>query len=274
MAVQINAQELTLIARLVREVTGIVLDERKAYLIESRLGPLLEEFRLTNYNDLYQRARSDTSQRILNKIVDAITTNETFFFRDNSPFDMLRYKLIPDIIDRSDGKNIKVWSAACSTGQEVYSIAMILREILPNTEQWNIRLLGTDISDAAVAQASYGSYNKTEINRGLPPNYRTKYFNEGPNTWRIRDEVRAMTMFRRMNLLEPFSSIGKYDLILCRNVAIYFSPENRKKLFDQIANQLNPSGYLMIGASESLVGISERFERKSYHNSIVYVRTV
>ncbi len=271
---KIKPEELTKIAEYVKELTGIVLDQSKAYLIESRLGPIAEELGCTNYLELYDKARRDISRRIQNRIIDAITTNETFFFRDNSPFELLRYKVLPDTFDRLEesGRNdLKIWSAACSTGQEVYSIAIILRELLGSElSRWRIKLLGTDISDAAVAQASYGRYNRTEISRGLTPAQLQKYFHEDGNYWRIRDEIRAMAVFQRQNLLHPFIGMPKFDIILCRNVAIYFSPDNRKVLFNRIADQLVAGGILIIGASESLLGITDRFERKNYLRSVFY----
>ncbi len=272
---KITPDEITEIAKYVNELTGIVLDSSKAYLIESRLGPLAEELGCSSYMELQQKAKRDPRHIIQNRIVDAITTNETFFFRDNNPFELLRHKIFPDMFDRimaqrTPFKRLKIWSAACSTGQEVYSIAVILRELLPDVDKWNIRILGTDISDAAIAQASYGRYNRTEISRGLNPTQLNKYFTQDGNQWRIRDELRSMAYFKKQNLLQPFLGMEKFDIILCRNVAIYFSPENRKLLFNRLADQLNPKGILIIGASESLLGITDRFIRKDYMRSIFY----
>lgn len=272
---KINPDELKQVAGFVNKLTGIVLDQSKSYLVESRLGPLAEELGCSNYQQLIQKSNADPRRVVQNRIIDAITTNETFFFRDNNPFELLRHKVLPDLFDKimAPGniiKKLKIWSAACSTGQEVYSIAVILRELLPDVDEWNIRILGTDISDAAIAQASYGRYNRTEISRGLAPDQVTKYFQDEGNQWRINDELRAMAQFKRQNLQEPFRVMEKFDLILCRNVAIYFSPENRRIMYDRIANQLNPGGLLIIGASESLMGVSERFDRKDYMRSVFY----
>ncbi len=272
---KILPDELTVVAKYVHEQTGIVLDNSKSYLIESRLGPLAEELGCRSYNELLMKARTDMRHTVQNRIIDAITTNETFFFRDNNPFELLRHKVFPDLFDKimapgNFSKRLKIWSAACSTGQEVYSIAVILRELLPDVDSWNIRILGTDISDAAIAQASYGRYNRTEISRGLNPSQLSKYFIQDGNSYRIKDELRAMAMFKKQNLLKPFIGMEKYDIILCRNVAIYFSPDSRKDIFERIANQLNPGGILIIGASESLMGITDRFTRKDYMRSVFY----
>ncbi|MEA2103015.1 MAG: protein-glutamate O-methyltransferase CheR, partial [Thermodesulfobacteriota bacterium] len=202
------------------------------------------------------------------------TTNETLFFRDNSPFEMLQHKVVPDIIDRRESKagptKIRIWSAACSTGQEIYSIAITLKELLPDMKGYRISLLGTDISDAAVAQASYGKYNKFEIERGLSMDKLKKYFTPDGNTWKVKDEIRAMASFKKLNLMEPFSGLGKFDIIFCRNVAIYFSLEDRKKLFNKIADMLEPDGFLIIGSTESLTGISDRFAPQRHIRAIFY----
>ncbi len=271
---KITPEEVNVIAKYVNDLTGIVLDQSKAYLIESRLSHIAEEIGCSNYSELYFKAKNDARRQIQNRIVDAITTNETFFFRDNSPFDLLRHKVFPDVFDQimDSGplKHLNIWSAACSTGQEVYSIAIILKELLQDINSWTIKLLGTDISDAAVAQSSYGKYNHTEISRGLQQAQLTKYFNKDGTAWRIKDEIRSMAVFRKQNLLEFFSGLQKFDIILCRNVAIYFSQENRRIMFDRIASQLKPNGILIIGASESLIGITDRFERKDYMRSVFY----
>lgn len=271
---KIKPEELTQIITYVKELTGIILDTSKAYLIESRLGPIAEELGCKSYLELYHKSRSDNGKLIQNRIIDSITTNETFFFRDNTPFELLRYKVMPDTFDRLSElgrRDLHIWSAACSTGQEVYSIAIILKELLgKDFNQWHIKMLGSDISDAAITKASYGRYNRTEISRGLTENQLQKYFNPDGNYWRIKDEIRSMAVFQRQNLLQPFIGLPKFDIILCRNVAIYFSPENRKILFNRIADQLNEKGILIIGSSESLLGISDRFDRKNYLRSVFY----
>ena len=273
---KINDSELAVISKYVYELSGIVLDNSKSYLVESRLGPIAEELQCSNYSELYYKAKSDQSKRISTRLIDAITTNETLFFRDNNPFQLLRHKLIPDHIDRiMENKNgslpsIKIWSAACSTGQEVYSIAIILKELLGDFNKWKISLTGTDISDSAIAQASYGKYNKTEISRGLQPDQELKYFIPNGTSSRIKDEIRYIANFKKLNLLEPFNIVGKFDIILCRNVAIYFKPENRKNLFERLSQQLNPNGALIIGSTESLFGVTDIYERKQYMNSTFY----
>lgn len=166
--------------------------------------------------------------------------------------------------------NIRIWSAAASTGQELYSIAITVKELIRNDPSYNFTLLGTDISDDAIAQASYGKYNKFEIERGLDQKTLRQYFTLFGNTWKIKDEIRAMVNFRKFNLMGPFIGLGKFDIIFCRNVAIYFTLEDRKKLFNKIADALADDGYLMIGSTESLSGVCPRFVPKRHLRSIFY----
>lgn len=267
---KIKADELIRLAAYVYDISGIVLDESKGYLIESRLGPLVIELACKDYLALCQLARRDT--RVRGRIVDAISTNETSFFRDSAPFELFKHKIVPDHADKQSGPShtLNIWSAASSTGQEVYSIAMTLQELLPNLSQWRIRILGTDISEAAVAQASAGRYNQIEIQRGLTDEKRNKYFEMQGNVWCIQDELRAMARFQQFNLLSAFTPLGTFDIIFCRNVAIYFDIETRKAMFDRMANQLNKDGVLLIGSTESLLGITDRFVREEYHKSVYY----
>lgn len=267
---KITPTELTTLATFIHDQCGIVLDQSKAYLLESRLTPVAEELGCATFRDLYNKARGDRSQGITNKIVDAISTNETSFFRDQKPFEMLKFKVIPDRLDRG-GTSLNIWSAACSTGQEVYTIAVTLHELLGSSiNQYRVKILGTDISDSAIVQASRGTYSQFEIGRGVPQNIVQKYFTRAGAAWKVRDELRAHAMFRKLNLMEPFNAVGKFDIIFCRNVAIYFSMDNRKKLFDKLAAQLNPKGVLIIGSTESLFGVTDRFNRREYHNSTFY----
>ncbi|MEA3547127.1 MAG: protein-glutamate O-methyltransferase CheR, partial [Thermodesulfobacteriota bacterium] len=212
---------------------------------------------------------------LANKLIDAMSTNETSFFRDTKPFDLLKFKILPDLFDRLEkaslGKNINIWSSASSTGQEAYSIAICLHELLgANIAKYRIKIVGTDISDSAIVQSSRGNYSQFEIGRGMPQNLLKKYFIPNKTNWQVKDELRAMAFFRKQNLMQPFTALGKFDIIFCRNVAIYFSMEDRKSLFSRIAAQLNPGGVLVIGSTESLYGVSDLYERREYHQSAFY----
>jgi chemotaxis protein methyltransferase CheR len=275
---KISKEDLRLFAQYIYELTAITLDENKGYLLENRFKGLLQQENATGFRDLYNKARADKSGRLEKAIIDAITTKETLFFRDKSPFELLKYKIIPDLIDRrrkagtgNSPVKIRIWSAACSTGQEVYSIAIALREVLPDLSKYQISILGTDISGEAIARASYGKYNSFEIERGMSGDSLRKHFNPTEDgQWRIKDEIRAMAVFRKQNLMQPFSRFQKYDIIFCRNVAIYFSSEDKKKLFERIAGILEKDGYLIIGSTESLTGVTDKLVPKRYMRSIYY----
>jgi chemotaxis protein methyltransferase CheR len=274
---KVTTDDIKAITKYISDISGIDLDDNKAYLIENRLDSLLKEYGCSSYKELCSKARIDFNKTIENKVIDAISTNETLFFRDTEPFDVLQHKILPDLIDRRTEKSsgllpipIRIWSAACSTGQEVYSIAIVLKELLPDMTKYNIKLFGTDISDSAIGQASYGTYNKFEIERGLPKEKLQKYFNPNGGNWKIKDDIRAMVLFAKQNILKPFMGFGKLDIIFCRNVAIYFNLEDRKKLFANIASVLEPDGYLIIGSTESLTGVCPIFEPKRYLRTIYY----
>lgn len=275
--IKITPNEIKLISKYIYDISGISLDEKKAYLLETRLKMIIENEGVSSYQELYKKAISDRSKQLERNIIDAVTTNETMFFRDISPFEMFKHKVMPDLIDKRTAQasglmpiNIKIWSAACSTGQEIYSLAIILKELLPDPKKYTIRLLGTDISDEAVARASYGKYNKFEIERGLEKDRLHRYFVPNESSWKIRDDVRAMAVFQKRNLMEPFTGLGQFDVIFCRNVAIYFSLDDRRKLFERMAGVLAPDGYLIIGSTESLTGICPMFEPQRHLRSVFY----
>jgi chemotaxis protein methyltransferase CheR len=260
---QITSEDISAIARIVQELCGLTLDATKGYLIESRLATIATAAGCATFQDLAQKARLPSNQTLRHEIIDAITTQETLFFRDDSPFAALQHKALPDLIDgkarTAFPKRLRIWSAACSTGQEPYSLAMTLSEILPAVATWDINILGTDISNAAIRQASMGQYAKHEIQRGMKTPLLTKYFREESAGWRIKDELRGMVTFARRNLLEPFANLGPFDVIFCRNVAIYFNAETRRNLFLRLAERLTPTGYLFVGSSECLTDLGPQF---------------
>ncbi len=273
--IKINPAELKLVAQYIHEITGIYLDQSKSYLFETRLSSVAEAHGCKSYQELQAKAKKDPSKAIEKLIIDAITTNETLFFRDKGPFELMQHKILPEIIDARSSKSslktqVRIWSAAASTGQELYSIAIVIKELIRDAPGYAFTLLGTDISDAAIAQASYGKYNRFEIERGLDKKYLQKFFTLFGESWKIKDEIRAMVNFQKVNLMHPFTSLGKFDIIFCRNVAIYFSLEDRKKLFNKLADSLADDGYLVIGSTESLSGVCPRFIPKRHLRSIFY----
>jgi len=269
---EISPDELTLLADHVRRITGIHLDQSKKYLVESRFRPLIKELGLESFRDLNRRLASDPS--LNSRVIDAITTRETYFFRDSSPFEALRRHILPEMIARKKriGNNsLKIWSAACSSGQEVYSTAILLRELLPDADRWNIRLLGTDISDEALTRASYGKYSRLEVERGLPPEHLNRWFLPEGELYKVRDELRYMVSFQKGNLLESFTALGSFDIILARNVAIYFTQKDKIDLFDRISVQLDKEGALLVGASESLTLFSRKFRMVQAGGAVYYM---
>ncbi len=273
---KISPAELKLVGQYIHGITGIYLDQSKAYLFETRLGTIAEEHGCANYKDLCSKSKQDPSKLIEKQIIDAISTNETLFFRDKGPFELLKHKILPEVIDARTPKSallktkLRIWSAAASTGQELYSIAIVIKELIPNLSSYSLKLLGTDISDAAISQASYGRFNKFEIERGLPRNQLQKHFTLFGDSWKIKDEIRAMVNFRKLNLMQPFTALGKFDIIFCRNVAIYFTLPDRKKLFTKLADSLEDDGYLIIGSTESLTGVCPRFVPKRHLRALFY----
>ena len=273
---KISEKEYADLTRLIFDISGIQLEKGKEYLIEARLEPVLVKQGLASYDELYKKTLSETSGHLKTCIIEAITINETYFFRDNKPFELLKNKIIPDLIDikssraSAGGMNLKIWSAACSTGQEVYSIAMTVREMFPGNPPFDINILGTDISGEAVARASYGEYNQFEIDRGLNSHYLNKYFTRVAKGWRIKDEIRSMVRFAKADLSQELASLGSFDIIFCRNIAIYFPQAGKIRLFKNLAAVLNRHGSLIVGGSESLVGLAPDFVPRYYLNSVFY----
>ncbi len=276
--VKVTPDELVLFSKYISDISGVHLDSTKGYLLETRLVTMLRDTGTDNFTDLYRKIRSDFSKKLEQQLLDAITTNETLFFRDRAPFELLQHKIIPDLIDRRIPEadinkfplTLKIWSAACSTGQEVYSIGIVLKELLGDITKHNVTILGTDISDDAITKASYGYFNWIEIERGLPPDKLNRYFNKENDRWKIDDEIRSMAVFKKLNLMEDFSRLGMFDIIFCRNVAIYFPEEKKKSLFNRISKVLKSDGSLIIGGTESIATICPSFESKRYLRSIFY----
>ncbi|MBI9017173.1 MAG: protein-glutamate O-methyltransferase CheR [Phycisphaerae bacterium] len=271
---QVTSEEIQVIAKLVYDLCGVILDQTKGYLIESRLSSVAQEVGCQTFSELYYKARYDHEKALQTKIVDAITTQETLFFRDDSPFEALQHKAIPEMVDSKAKtafpKRLRIWSAACSTGQEPYSIGMILSELIPDIHSWDINILATDISDTAIKLASRGSYMAHEIQRGMKPAMLDKYFIQEGTTYRIKDEIRALVSFQQRNLHKPFIGLGPFDIVFCRNVAIYFNPADKKSLFNRIADAMVPEGYLFVGFAESLMDVGTNFVPQHHCRSVFY----
>ncbi len=274
-SVAITRDELAVWSRYIHEISGIHLDDSKGYLLETRLAGLLRESGAGNLSEFFYKARADQTNTLRRKIIESITTNETSFFRDTAPFDLLRHKLIPELIDRRTRAGLKpipirIWSAACSTGQEAYSTGIVFKELLGDLAKFDIRILGTDISNKAVAQASYGEYTRLELQRGLPQDALVRHFTASGEKHRIRDEIRALATFRTMNLMEPFAFPSAFDIVFCRNVAIYFTETDKVRMFRNIGRCLAKDGCLIIGATESITGLCPEFEPKRHMRTVFY----
>lgn len=265
----IRPQEIDVLAPFIAQLTGLVLDHSKAYLFETRLGPVLEKYNLEDFQSLIQGIA--LNRNIERDTIDAITTQETLFFRDRHPFDYIQNQFFPEFFEKNGvGKELNIWSAASSTGQEIYSIAMTLSNILFDLSKYKITLTGTDISEEALEKARNGSYNKFELSRGIDIKLLNKYFVKDGNNYQIREEIRRTAKFLKANLLKSLPPLPKMDLVFCRNVAIYFSREDRTKLYNKIADQLNPEGVLIISSTESLLNITDRFKQEKYRDTFFY----
>lgn len=264
---QASIDEINEINSFIFEKSGIVLDHDKLYLLESRLEPIAEKQGLSSIHQLIQKAKFDKT--VETKIIDAISTNETSFFRDGKPFDVLQNVIVPDILEKQN--SLLVWSAASSTGQEAYSIAMTLKEILFDFSKYSVKILGTDISETAVQRANRGVYSRFELNRGLSAKQIERYFTQKESkAYQISDELRSIMLFTQGNLFEQPLFSGMYDIVFCRNVAIYFNDEDKLALFNRIHKSLKNNGYLIIGSTESISYASHLFKRESIRGATFY----
>lgn len=252
--------------------SGIVLGTNKQYLVKSRLAPLLGQFGAASLADIIKRAMDPRERELKMIVIDAMTTNETLWFRDVYPFQLLTDRLFPEL--GKNGRTIKIWSAASSSGQEPYSIAMTALEHQfrkPGTMPGGVQIVGTDISPTMLNQCKEGIYDSLALARGLSPERKRQFFEaSGENRMRVNDRVKKLVTFRPFNLLDNYSLLGKFDIIFCRNVLIYFAPDVKSRILNQFASSLNPGGYLMLGASESLTGLTERFEMIRCNPGIIY----
>jgi len=245
--------------KLLKERSGLDLSADKQYLVESRLMPLARKAGLAGIPELVQKMKSGAEPLTVD-VVEAMTTNETFFFRDKIPFDHLRDSILPMLLaSRAARKTIRIWSAACSTGQEPYSIAMCLKEKGAVLQGWRIEIVGTDLSQEVLEKSKAGIYSQFEVQRGLPIQLLVKYFTQNGELWQISPEIRGMVQHKQLNLLQDFSHLGKFDVIFCRNVLIYFDQPTKTNIFERMSRIIEPDGMLMLGAAESVVGITDVF---------------
>ncbi len=256
---------------MVRDHSAIVLDDTKGYLVESRLGPLLYSEGVRDIDELAFRLRDDRFGPLRRKVLDAMTNNESWFFRDLYPFEALKTVILPQIISRADStKSLSIWSAACSSGQEIYSVAMLIRENFPSLLNWNMTLLGSDISEAILARAEAGTYSQLEVNRGLPAILLAKYFQQAGRDWQLKHVVRDMARFRYVNLSSSLPHLGPFDVVFLRNVMIYFALDVRRQILARIRQVLRPGGILFLGAAETTLNLDDTYERVPFQKTFYY----
>ena len=254
-----SPQDYEFLRKLLKERSGLDLSVDKQYLVESRLVPLARKVGLTGISELVARLKNGDAS-LITDVVESMTTNETFFFRDKIPFDHLRDTILPALTQsRASRRTLRIWSAACSTGQEPYSIAMCLKERAAMLAGWRIEIIGTDLSQEVLEKSKAGIYSQFEVQRGLPIQLLVKYFAQIGEMWQLNGDIRGMVQYRQLNLLQDFTSLGKFDVVFCRNVLIYFDQETKAAIFERIARVIEPDGMLMLGAAESVVGITNAF---------------
>ena len=255
-----NSQDFEFVSQLLRKRAGIVLTGDKRYLLESRLAPLARKEGLPSIDDLIHVVRARREERLINQVVDVMTTNETFFFRDKTPFEHLREAILPVLGNARRGNRIRIWCAGCSTGQEPYSIAMMLDQTPQLTGGVPVEIVGTDISDRCLERARQGLFTQFEVQRGLPIQMLMQYFTQQDDHWRISERLRQQVVFKKHNLIDVNYALGKFDLVFCRNTLLYFDGPTKSEVLERISSQMNPGAFLMLGASESVTGLSTNFE--------------
>ncbi len=267
----LTTQDYDAFRTFLEDASGIVLGDNKHYLVTSRLTRLMSEQGIESFSVLMQRIKSDAKLR--NRIMDAMTTNETSWFRDSYPFDILKEQLLPEFA-KKQARQVRIWSAASSTGQEAYSLSMIVNEYLqkrPGSLPTNsVQIHGTDISPTVLEQARSGIYEGVAVARGLSEERKKRYFSQTTTGWQVKEDIRKRVSFRELNLMQSYASMGKFDIIYCRNVLIYFSADLKRDILSRMARALTPGGFLVLGGSESISNYSEDFELVRWRNGVIY----
>ena len=267
-AVALTNDEFAFIATLIKQRSGIALTPDKGYLIDTRLGPIAKANGLVDVRALIGKLRDNPNAPIAYQVVESMTTNESMFFRDTKPFDQLVKVILPEM--KARGKNsIRIWSAACSTGQEAYSIAMTLQQESMKYPGFTAEIMGTDLAEKVVERARTGVYSQFEIQRGLPIAYLMKYFTQRENNnWEINDTIKSMVKFNTGNLLTPYTAMGRFDIIFCRNVLIYFDEKTKTDVLERMAAIMNPPGYLYLGSSETTNNLTKSYKVIEEHRGL------
>jgi chemotaxis protein methyltransferase CheR len=253
-------QNYDYIRRLLKDRSGLTLSAEKQYLVESRLLPLARRAGVGTLAELVVKLKMPGAEAIVAEVVEAMTTNESFFFRDKIPFDHFRQTIMPALLAaRAERRRLRIWCAAASTGQEPYSLAICLKEMAEKIAGWRIEILATDLSREVIEKAQSGIYSQFEVQRGLPIHMLVRYFKQVGENWQIAPDIRAMVKYRHLNLLHDFSALGAFDVVFCRNVLIYFDQPTKTAVLERLACVTAPDGYLTLGAAETVVGLTEAF---------------
>jgi chemotaxis protein methyltransferase CheR len=267
----LTAASFDYVRALLRERSGNQLDDEKSYLVETRLLPLALRQGLATVEELVVRLRAGRSAALLDKVVEALTINETSFFRDGKPFDDLRALILPELIGRrAVERRLTLWSAASSNGQEAYSLALLLRTSFPELDNWTVRVLASDLSTAVLERARRGWYSTLEVKRGVSPEIQARFFRPAEDGWLLSEDIRRMVEFFAFNLVEPWPAIPPLDLVLLRNVLIYFDVPTRQQVLGRVRRILRPDGYLMLGGAETTHNVDEAFELVSLGQTTFY----
>ncbi len=269
MTVAITANAFDTLAGLLKSRSGLVIGPEKTYLLETRLAPILKREKLTDLTALAERIKRSATDPLARDVVEAMTTNESFFFRDDKPFQHFRVQTLPRLLAaRPASATLRIWSAASSSGQEAYSLAMILAESRPMLAGRTIEITGTDIARDQLARAQEGLYSQFEVQRGLPVQMLMRHFTKEGNNWRLSDTIRSMVLFRELNLLGDLRALGRFDVVFCRNVLIYFDQPTKARVLDAIAAQMPADGALYLGGAETVLGITGRFAPKQGEHGV------
>jgi chemotaxis protein methyltransferase CheR len=269
--VGLSPQDFQFVCGLVRQRSAIVLEPEKSYLLEARLSPLARSEGFGTIEELVARLRSHPFNGLHRKVVEAMTTNETSFFRDLHPFEALRSVVLPEVIRRRQvDRRINIWCAACSSGQEPYTIAMTILEHFPMLGSWDVKILATDLSSDMVARSRAGRYGQIEVNRGLPASLLVKYFEKKGMEWVIRPEVQRFCEFRELNLIESWSGLPRMDVVFLRNVLIYFDLDTKRSILSNTRKVLQPWGHLFLGGAETTINLGDGFTRVQYDRAGCY----
>jgi len=266
---EITAENYAFLQQQIYRESGIVIEAGKQYLVEARLGPIVRQKGLTSINDLCALLRAVGNDGLRQQVVEAMTTNETQFFRDPAQYEALRTVVLPELLgNRRAPRPLNCLSAAASSGQEAYSLAMMLKEMA--ISEWDVRIVGTDLAESILERARAARYSQLEVNRGLPAAYLVKYFTRHGLEWHLRDDIRRMVRFERHDLRQSLNHLGPFDLVFCRNVLIYFDVETKRRILRQIREAMYGGGYLLLGAVETVMELEELFERKRIGQATLY----